>query len=139
VVAVAPPGRQAVSLCVSGDVLQTDVCRDDFAGALTMKVQRGSASSDHTLAVEDDGWSEEAQRLLDELCVDLGFCLPPEEQQRLLQEASSMSVDAFIDAVFIAEGMDPYLYKQLRRGVRDRVQRWLPVMTQEPEDWQTDN
>ncbi|MEV0617875.1 hypothetical protein AB0I81_31445 [Nonomuraea sp. NPDC050404] len=87
--------------------------------------------------MEDDTRSDQVRWLLKELCVDLGFCLPAEEQERLLREASSMSVDAFTDALFTAGWMDPSLYKKLRRGVRDRVQRRLPVTMHQPEGWQT--
>lgn len=59
--------------------------------------------------------------LLSRLCIDMGFCLPLKEQQRLL-ESPPTSVDAFTAAVFRAEGLDPdsvdrRLYRQLRRQV----------------------
>lgn len=60
--------------------------------------------------------------LLHELCVDLGFCLPPEARVRL-QGAPPRDVDAFTDAVFVAEGLDPRLDTRLRRQVRERVAR----------------
>jgi hypothetical protein len=58
--------------------------------------------------------------LLGELCVDLGFCLPPDEHSRLMNEPPS-DVDAFTDAVFVAEGMRPHGDLHLRRQVRERV------------------
>ncbi len=61
-------------------------------------------------------------RLLSELCVDLGFCLPPDDQARL-RDAPPSTIDAFTDAVFFAEGMDPLVHPELRRQVRDRVTR----------------
>jgi hypothetical protein len=48
----------------------------------------------------------EVQRLLDKLCVDLGFCLPPQEQVRLSANPPD-DVCAFTDAVFLAEGLNP--------------------------------
>jgi SAM-dependent methyltransferase len=63
------------------------------------------------------------QRLLDELCVDLGFCLPADEQQRLRQSPPA-DVDVFTDAVFHAEGMDPGSDRRLRTEVRQRIARW---------------
>lgn len=60
------------------------------------------------------------QRLLDELCIDLGFCLPSNEQLRL-RKYPSHGPDAITDAVFAAEGLDPALYRQLRSQVRSRV------------------
>jgi hypothetical protein len=75
----------------------------------------------HTGRVPDaDGGAIAVQRLLDELCVDLGFCLPQREQARLRDWVPS-DVDGFTDAVFAAEGMDPGIYGQLRRQVRARV------------------
>jgi hypothetical protein len=44
--------------------------------------------------------------LLTELCVDLGFCLPPEEGKRL-EASPATSVDRFTYAVWTAEGMEP--------------------------------
>jgi len=56
--------------------------------------------------------------LLEKLCVELGFCLPPEDSVRLKQDPPS-NVLASTDAVFVAEGLDPstadrHLYRQVR-------------------------
>lgn len=67
------------------------------------------------------------QRLLDELCADLGFCLPTREQARLRQW-QLFDADEFTDAVFVAEGMDPRLYPHLRSQVLTRVETWLPAI-----------
>ena len=64
------------------------------------------------------------QPLLDELCVDLGFCLPPAEQAHLRQ-APLVDVDQFTDAVFVAEGLSPDEHKDLRSLVRVRVDRFF--------------
>jgi hypothetical protein len=79
-----------------------------------------------------DGWLEvralavgpppNVESLLYELCVDLGFCLPPDERIRL-RDSPPRDVDAFTDAVFVAEGLDPRLDTWLRRQVRERVVR----------------
>ena len=59
--------------------------------------------------------------LLDRLCTELGFCLPPTERARL-EASPPTSVQAFTDAVFVAEGIDPELAdKHLWRQVRDRM------------------
>jgi hypothetical protein len=59
--------------------------------------------------------------LLDELCVELGFCVPPEERVRL-QAEPVVSVDALTDAVLAAEGMDPMICdKELRRLLRSKI------------------
>ena len=61
------------------------------------------------------------QPLLDELCVDLGFCLPPADQANLRQ-APPVDVDQFTDAVLVAEGLPPDGHKDLRSQVRERVE-----------------
>jgi hypothetical protein len=63
----------------------------------------------------------EASKLLSDLCVRLGFCLPPEEELRL-QENPPLDVRSFTDAVFVAEGLNPetadrHLYRQVRNMV----------------------
>ena len=65
------------------------------------------------------------QLLLDELCIDLGFCLPPLDQSRLCHEPP-LDPDAFVDAVFAAEGIAPHLNSQLRRKVKDQVANRMP-------------
>lgn len=65
------------------------------------------------------------QVLLDELCIGLGLCLPPAEQERL-RTAPPMDPDEFVEAVFAAEGLDASPHGRLRRQVRERVVRRLP-------------
>ena len=65
--------------------------------------------------------SHEVRILLDDLCVRLGFCLPPAERMRLC-EAPPADTRSFTDAVFHAEGLDPatadlHLYRQVRARV----------------------
>ena len=63
----------------------------------------------------------EAHRLLDDLCIKLGFCLPPADQSKLKQDPPR-DVRAFTDAVFLAEGLDVELAdRHLYRQVRDMV------------------
>ncbi|WP_069160175.1 hypothetical protein [Nocardia altamirensis] len=66
--------------------------------------------------------AEDVAFLLDNLCVELGFCLPPDERSRLCT-APPTDADSFTDAVFIAEGMDPNEDKRLRELVRQKVMR----------------
>jgi len=67
----------------------------------------------------------EIGRLLAELCVKLGFCLPPEEQARL-EDSPPLGVDALTDAVFLAEGFDPQLVDdEVRQQVRELVAKYL--------------
>jgi hypothetical protein len=58
--------------------------------------------------------------LLYELCAKLGFCLRHEDWARL-RERPPLEVDAFTDAVFMAEGMRPESDLHLRREVHKRV------------------
>jgi hypothetical protein len=59
--------------------------------------------------------------LLYELCVKLGFCLPPEETMKLVENPPE-EVDAFVDAVIRAEGLDPtILDSRVRRQVSELV------------------
>jgi hypothetical protein len=56
--------------------------------------------------------------LLSRLCIDLGFCLPP-EVQRTLKEQPPLDAKAFADAVLLAEGLDPetadlHLYRKVK-------------------------
>lgn len=60
---------------------------------------------------------------LEELCVKLGYCLPPSEQQAILDNLPA-DADAFVDAVVAAEGRDPGLMtKQERRPMVEIVTR----------------
>jgi len=66
---------------------------------------------------------QDTEKLLDELCVDLGFCLPPGEYRAIVDDPPE-SVPAFVDAVFAAEGMEPatadrHLWRQVRDVVAD--------------------
>ena len=64
----------------------------------------------------------QVESMLYELCVVLGFCLPPEEVA-LLKSNPPTEVDAFTDAVIRAEGLDPYadIPLHLHRDVKARV------------------
>jgi hypothetical protein len=59
--------------------------------------------------------------LLQILCIDLGFCVPANAAERL-ESNPPRTVEAFTDALFRAEGLDPALadrrlYDQVRRVV----------------------
>jgi hypothetical protein len=64
------------------------------------------------------------EQLLGELCIGLGFCLPPDEIRQLC-ESPPKTVDSFTDAVFDAEGMGDMSYTDLRRQVREVVARHM--------------
>ncbi|MSQ00258.1 MAG: hypothetical protein EXR71_00010 [Myxococcales bacterium] len=71
----------------------------------------------------------EKSKLLDALCVKLGFCLPADERSRI-EEASPEDARTFTDAVFTGEGMNPeladrHLYRQVLAMVREAFDgRW---------------
>ncbi|MBN8887906.1 MAG: hypothetical protein J0I77_19430 [Rudaea sp.] len=61
------------------------------------------------------------EKLLSRLCAELGFCLTPEQKEHMTS-LFPHSVEAFTDAVFVAEGLDPKLAdRHLWRQVRDHV------------------
>ena len=63
----------------------------------------------------------EVETLLGKHCVDLGFCLPSDAQDQLIENPPG-DTKAFTDAVFVAEGMDPQTARrELYRQVRDCV------------------
>lgn len=66
-------------------------------------------------------------KLLDRLCIDFGFCLPPDDYMRLAENPPG-DVRSFVDAVFTAEGMnqemaDRRLYREVPKVVREASQR----------------
>ena len=62
----------------------------------------------------------QTQALLYELCVRLGFCLPPADQRRL-EKDPPVDVEAFADAVYAAEGADPHAHPHIRKQVCDCI------------------
>ena len=63
--------------------------------------------------------SEALDFLLYDICVDLGFCLPPKDQARICA-STFWDADAFTEEVFRLEGMDPDEYLTLKRQIRKR-------------------
>ncbi len=80
--------------------------------------------------------SDQTLYLLTSLCVKLGFCLPPKEQERIVYEAP-LTVYDFADAVLMGEGIDPatadkdILY-HVRRFVADAFAKYAPATEDEP-------
>lgn len=71
--------------------------------------------------------ANEVEALLGDLCMRLGFCLPPDEYQRLAALPPT-DINGFTDAVFVAEGLnsstaDRMLYKQVRETVSQAFAR----------------
>jgi hypothetical protein len=63
---------------------------------------------------------DQARELLLTLCEKLGYCLTPNEQERIVNEPPS-TVYEFADAVLRSEGLDPATEKTLLNGVRTVV------------------
>jgi hypothetical protein len=64
---------------------------------------------------------------LEKLCVDLGFCLPPVESEKLFANPPKTALE-FTNAVFLAEGLAPevvdrHLFRQVRDYVSDAFRR----------------
>jgi hypothetical protein len=57
--------------------------------------------------------------LLYDICVDLGFCLPPDDNARICT-TESWDADAFVEEVFRAEGMDSNEHLKWKREIRNR-------------------
>ena len=74
------------------------------------------------------------EAMLYELCVRLGFCLPPEEHERIKAQPP-LDAEGFTDAVFIAEKMDSQRNLHLRRQVRDVVARHFEDAERTVESW----
>lgn len=73
--------------------------------------------------------------LLSELCLKLGYCLPPKDIVRLSVNPPG-TVDDFTKAVFAAEGIEYEGERQRWRSARDIValhfSRWEEEATKEP-------
>lgn len=57
------------------------------------------------------------EKLLSELCVDWGFCIPPDDEIRLL-DSQYLEADDFARAILVAEGMNPDYEINWRRRIR---------------------
>ena len=64
--------------------------------------------------------SRQLDWLLEDLCTQAGFCLPPDAQRRL-HEHQPEDLPSFVEAVFAAEGLSP----SHDRRLRDRVQSMI--------------
>jgi hypothetical protein len=60
--------------------------------------------------------------LLEELCTDLGFCLPADAERRLRNQPP-FDASMFATAVLWAEGIDPSSHRTLVEEVRRRAER----------------
>lgn len=63
--------------------------------------------------------SKEIEYLLNDLCIDWGFCIPPEDIKRIT-EVATWEADDFACQVLMAEGMNPEYEKHWRSKIRDQ-------------------
>ena len=66
-----------------------------------------------------------AELALDVLCSKLGYCIPPNEREGILNNPPP-DADAFVDAVLVAEGFGDLstVLKQQRRPMLEIVSKW---------------
>lgn len=62
--------------------------------------------------------------LLNDLCVDLGFCIPPKDAKRIV-ESKQLEADDFACQILVAEGMNPEYEIQWRRKIREKFIKQL--------------
>ncbi|MGH9766433.1 MAG: hypothetical protein ACREAB_03285 [Blastocatellia bacterium] len=82
--------------------------------------------------------SNDVYFLLSRLCIELGFCLPPDEWNRL-QENPPGEINEFTNKVFVAEGVDPQyaprdLYRQVKAIVEDAFEKQAETESDEHPD-----
>jgi hypothetical protein len=66
-----------------------------------------------------------AEAPLTELCAGYGYCLPEEGWEGFVRDVPP-DPDAFVDAVLVAEGRDPFLTDtRERHELREVVRDWL--------------
>jgi hypothetical protein len=70
--------------------------------------------------------------LLDKLCVEWGFCIPPDHADRIAS-SDHLDGDGFASAVLRAEGMDPeyelHWFRRIRRRFVDEFGNSVSVST----------
>jgi len=72
---------------------------------------------------------KDIEKLLYDLCVDWGFCIPPQDSKSLKQ-SDHLEADEFACAVLVAEGMDADIEVQWRRKIRNRfIERFGPKLS----------
>lgn len=62
---------------------------------------------------------KEIEKLLNFLCVEWGFCIPPKDQERL-RKSNYLDASEFSRSVLIAEGMDAKLEIEWFRKIRNK-------------------
>lgn len=67
---------------------------------------------------------EQFDALLSALCADMGFCLDGEASRQLWMNKAE-TVDEFVTALFVAEGLGNDTRRSLRTAVKSRVQQFI--------------
>ncbi len=62
---------------------------------------------------------QEINNLLGELCVEMGFCLPPKEQDRIAS-LGSWEAESFAKDVVSSEGLNPEYEAKHVRNIRNK-------------------
>lgn len=66
---------------------------------------------------------KEIRKFLDDICVELGFCLPLEEIEKLASR-EFYEADQFVRDIFIIEGLSPdlelHLFREVKRKFTDQ-------------------
>jgi len=73
--------------------------------------------------------------LLYDICVELGFCLPPQDHARICA-TEVWDADAFTEEVFRVEGMDPDEHLKWKREIRNRFIDMFGSSSVDPETFQ---
>ncbi len=68
--------------------------------------------------------ASEIDWLLHQACVDLGYCLPPIENERIRNNPPA-TTDKFTDAIMVAEGLEPQYNSKLRKSLRALVANYF--------------
>jgi hypothetical protein len=66
----------------------------------------------------------EFQELLGRLCVRLGFCISSEASEHIRNQKLA-TIDEFLDALYLAEGLENYTRGSLRSAAKSEVQRFI--------------
>jgi hypothetical protein len=73
---------------------------------------------------------ETTQYLLEELCRTMGYCLQPEQKQRI-SKARALDAISLADKVLIASGFVPEHEKQKRRDIVESISHYLRQSSRE--------
>jgi hypothetical protein len=64
------------------------------------------------------------QKLFDQLSLDLGYCLRPDDLSRIAEKLP-LSISEFAEEVLLAEGLKPEFSKNLKKGIEKIAYKWF--------------